>query len=99
MKKVGYWYSEREWDLPMPVESDFDDPAVVEYLKNGEEHAAYRGISCCRICMKANGSTCLTDGVYQWPYGLAHYVEDHGVELPKEFLEHINEKKNQRTSG
>ena len=37
---------------------------------------------------RGNGSLELTDGTYVWPEGLAHYVEQHGVKLPGEFLEH-----------
>ena len=28
----------------------------------------------------------LTDGMWSWPEGLAHYVETHGVRLPDEFV-------------
>jgi hypothetical protein len=31
----------------------------------------------------------LTDGVYVWPEGLAHYLEKHNVRLPKEFVQHV----------
>ena len=31
----------------------------------------------------------MTDGVWLWPEGLYHYVEDHNVRLPKEFISHI----------
>lgn len=31
----------------------------------------------------------LTDGVYMWPEGLAHYLEKHNVRLPQEFVEHV----------
>lgn len=30
-----------------------------------------------------------TDGVYVWPEGLAHYVAEHNVRLPKEFVNHV----------
>ena len=32
------------------------------------------------------GSSDLTDGVWLWPEGLAHYVEVHGLPLPEEFI-------------
>jgi hypothetical protein len=32
------------------------------------------------------GSRDLTDGVWVWPEGLAHYVEEHDVMLPDAFL-------------
>jgi len=31
----------------------------------------------------------LTDGVYVWPEGLAHYLEKHNVRLPQEFVDHV----------
>jgi hypothetical protein len=33
------------------------------------------------------GSQDLTDGVWVWPEGLAHYVSAHSVRLPEMFLE------------
>ncbi|HEY1188039.1 MAG TPA: hypothetical protein VGE74_10300 [Gemmata sp.] len=32
------------------------------------------------------GGRDLTDGVWMWPEGLAHYVECHAVRLPDEFV-------------
>lgn len=37
------------------------------------------------------GRSHLTDGVYVWPEGLAHYVELHNVHLPQEFVDHVLE--------
>ena len=34
------------------------------------------------------GTRDLTDGTWVWPEGLAHYVREHGVVLPEEFMEH-----------
>ncbi len=31
----------------------------------------------------------LTDGTYAWPSDLAHYVKKHHVELPGEFVAHV----------
>jgi hypothetical protein len=35
------------------------------------------------------GSGELSDGRYVWPEGLAHYVAEHGVRLPNEFVHHV----------
>jgi hypothetical protein len=35
-----------------------------------------------------NGLEYLCDGVWGWPEGLAHYVEEHGLRLPDEFVAH-----------
>lgn len=50
------------------------------------------GSSRCRICSCLNGCRDLTDGYYLWPEGLAHYVLDHSVRLPTEFLKHIDQR-------
>jgi hypothetical protein len=34
------------------------------------------------------GTRDLTDGTWVWPEGLAHYVREHGIVLPEEFMEH-----------
>lgn len=34
------------------------------------------------------GCTTLTDGRYVWPEGLAHYVSEHSVRLPEDFVRH-----------
>lgn len=47
------------------------------------------GFSLCRICGCRNGGTELTDGVYVWPDGLAHYVTEHDVRLPDVFVQHV----------
>ncbi|TWD73097.1 hypothetical protein FB561_6982 [Kribbella amoyensis] len=40
------------------------------------------------LCGKANGSVELTDLLYIWPEGLAHYVKEHDVRLPERFVRH-----------
>lgn len=37
---------------------------------------------------KFMGCTTLTDGKYVWPEGLAHYVSEHSVRLPENFVSH-----------
>ena len=59
--------------------------AVAAYLRSGTVFVAGAGVSVCRLCGAANGSTEQTDGDhFVWPEGLAHYVEEHGVRLPDE---------------
>jgi len=31
----------------------------------------------------------MSDGIYVWPDGLAHYIEEHNVRLPEEFVAHV----------
>jgi hypothetical protein len=93
MIKIGYWYSPREPELPMPVATDLGfDPEVVTYLESAEPLHRWRGFSSCRLCDKrGNGTTCDSDGTYQWPTGLSHYLTEHGVQLDPEFIRHIKE--------
>ena len=61
---------------------------VGEYLQRGTRVNVARGLSLCRFCERRNGSAELTDRVYIWPEGLAHYVSQHDVRLPEEFVGH-----------
>lgn len=47
------------------------------------------GYSPCRLCGDNDGALELSDGVFVWPEGLRHYVVDHGVRLPQEFVSHV----------
>ena len=78
--------------LPFPAAKTWDPvlkDKVVAYLKAGREHESWCGYSACRLCGASNGSRCLTDGQWAWPEGLAHYVEEHSVGLPAEFVASI----------
>lgn len=104
-KRVGYWrgiHGKRissAVDFPdCPDVKDFIDPSwneaeknkVSDYLKNGKEKESWKGSSVCRICGKrGNGSSCLTDGEWVWPEGLAHYIDDHNVKPPQVFVDYV----------
>lgn len=62
---------------------------VVHHLEHGLVTRAYMGSSRCRFCDSAIGNLELTDGTFVWPEGLAHYVKEHGVRLPAEFVAHV----------
>jgi hypothetical protein len=89
---IGYWRGEHAVGWPDPA--DFVDStwardereAVADYLGRGFVVRACMGYSPCRICGKDNGCLELSDGIYVWPEGLAHYVTDHGVRLPEPFV-------------
>ena len=94
---IGYWHSYGPFaSLPHP--QSLVDPTweprrrrkVVKYLKSGLTWRLYMGFSTCRFCCAANGATDLTDGVWVWPEGLAHYIEKHAVRLPDEFVAHAD---------
>ena len=92
---IGYWKSDHEPDWPDP--RDFVDTSwsacerreVAEYLSNGTVVVEFRGLSPCRFCGQRNGHREFTDGTYQWPEGLAHYLWVHEVRLPVAVVAHI----------
>lgn len=102
---VGYWRSmdRRRKKDPDPYPLDLVDHSwdpqtrsrVVEHLRSGRVWHTWVGSSTCRFCGKRpNGNTCLTDGVFVWPEGLAHTVESHGVRPPDFFVDHVLSPKN-----
>jgi hypothetical protein len=90
----------------LPFAEDFVDPSwdtaperdfVLAYLRPaplgaGLVHESWMGYSTCRLCGKSNGSRCLTDHVFVWPEGLAHYVSDHSLRPDASFVAHILQK-------
>lgn len=102
---IGYWRSESSVicgspsDLPNPKDLVCETPdwmnsiaPVLKYLTNGRVFVSWRGPSYCRICNDISlkmGTRCLTDSKWVWPEGLAHYVRQHSIQLPQEFLDHM----------
>jgi hypothetical protein len=104
-RHIGYWatnkdplrdsYETRGIFLPWP--EDYIDPEwhghernlVIAHLRNAPDVARHKNFAACRICGLRVGSTDKSDDTYIWPSGLAHYVEDHGVRPPPEFVMHI----------
>lgn len=95
---IGYWSGGHGTNDEWPDASDFVDTSWDEeewsevglYLTHGLVARAWMGYSPCRLCDNAtNGNLDLTDGRYLWPEGLAHYVRDHHVRLPRDFVEHV----------
>lgn len=96
LRLIGYWGSQGDTKYPDPASSvdldwDADErDAVRTYLEQGLVVRLYMGYSTCRLCGFAqNGCLELTDGKFAWPEGLAHYVGEHSVRLPQEFIEHV----------
>jgi hypothetical protein len=91
---LGYWSGPESsgWpDVQRFVDPDWDadERALVwSYLNHGLVARAYLGPSFCTICGAKNGSLEFTDGRFIWPEGLAHYVREHSVRLPREFTDH-----------
>ncbi len=95
LKRVGYWRADEssQEELPWPSTirklSDDIKHLVVLYLTRGTVHEQWKGSSQCRICGKTNGSRCLTDGVFVWPDGYAHYIDAHDVAVDPALMAHI----------
>jgi hypothetical protein len=97
LKAVGYWRSWEERRFPRPqwlVREDWrvsERDRIVRYLQEGRLFYGCVGYSFCRfhcgIPHRQMGCYGITDGVWVWPQGLAHYVENHSVVLPEEFVE------------
>jgi hypothetical protein len=100
LPQVGFWFDPpANEDLPHP--QDFVDPdwdprerrRVARYLRRGDVAGSCMGFSWCRFrCGIANremGCRTLSDGHWVWPEGFAHYVTEHAVKPPEEFLVHV----------
>lgn len=89
-KFIGFWKTD---DEPKEyIDPDWDSAErhmVIAYLLSGKVESRFRGHASCRVCGERNGSTDLTDGVWIWPEGLAHYLKEHGVRPPQEFVDHV----------
>lgn len=95
--QVGFWFSEEEPFLPFPKAQRKPDPGaalVLAHLAQVEgailagllgTHENYRGWSSCRLCGGSNGSSTFIAGGWEWPSGLAHYVQAHHLRLPSAF--------------
>lgn len=94
LRLIGYWRNDEHPEYPDPadlVDESWGRDERFEtwwYLLGGTYGTAYMGKSICRICGELNGSGEYSDGTYEWPEGLAHYVQDHAVRLPEEFVAH-----------
>jgi hypothetical protein len=95
LRGIGFWFSESEPELPHPAFLAgsplyaADGSALAGRLEHGDVFVQYAGTSWCRFqcCTRSDlGSRDLTDGRWVWPEGLAHYVKEHRVRLPEEFV-------------
>jgi hypothetical protein len=87
--------------LTLPDPRDYVDPkwsprerkVVLEHLSKGTHWEGWMGPSWCRFgCEDVRselGCEDLTDGVYVWPKGFAHYILAHYVRPPQEFVAHV----------
>jgi hypothetical protein len=87
--KIGFWPADRVTWPADPAWTGAERDIVVAHLLAPKFYVRYRGISRCRVCGCANGSDDYGDGTYTWPSGLAHYLIEHHLRPPDEFIRHI----------
>ncbi len=97
MHLIGYWIeslADTNYFPPQELIGELPPETkrrIAEYLDAGSLFAEYRGLSWCRFgCIHVHmGYRELTDGYWVWPEGLSHYIRDHAVTLPDQFIEHV----------
>ena len=98
LKAIGFWKSGEESKFIHPEQlvghyQCKERNKLLNYLDSGVIFEGWFGYSYCRfdcgICDTNMGSCDLTDGVWLWPQGLSHYVRDHDIVLPSEFMKHV----------
>lgn len=74
-----------------PTWSRLERAAVIHYVTDPRFRGqSYRGMSTCRIChIWNNGSADFSDGIYIWPEGFGHYLSQHDVRPPADFIAHV----------
>ena len=96
MRLIGYWIDGLQDNDYLPPQEfvrpygNLDREALADYLDHGDIFASYRGTSWCRFfCSHKMGWREFSDGCWVWPEDLGHYVRQHGVALPEEFVGHV----------
>lgn len=98
LEAVGYWFNDlapSSYPRPQRLVGAWrrrDRTLVLAHLRSGVVFESYRAKSFCRfrcgVTPARMGHRDLTDGLWVWPEGLAHYVEAHSVRLPERFVAH-----------
>lgn len=98
---IGYWLrdlTDERYCAPQEVVGNLPPDVrtkLADYLDAGitDRFLTQFGFSWCRFfCGVAGtqmGSRELTDGFWIWPQGLSHYVREHGILLPDQFIAHV----------
>ena len=96
-KKIGFWAPpdeypdvQKEAGNPWGKDNPLQLGAAVWHLTGaGKAVVHYKGMAQCRLCGKSLGSADMSDGAYCWPEGYEHYLMEHGVKPPDDFLAHV----------
>lgn len=94
--RVGFWKSSAACDMPTPTANPEAWAGQAEFVANllalesRTEAVSFRGISYCRLCCRSNGNREFRHALAEWPEGLRHYIAEHNVRPPDEFIEFVN---------
>lgn len=92
-KKFGFWNDDElkleSWIAPSWGPADRID--LIEYVKRSPVVMAGSAPNyACEICRKSlPAAEYQSDGEWFWPLGLGHYLEEHQVRLPDDFVARI----------
>lgn len=97
-KLIGYWGDGKVYPDPKVCvwedywdKHEFEKRRVVEHLIQGCPCNKQRGWANCKICGAQLGTFERTDGDYVWPDRLEHYVIEHNVMLPLDFIKYCSD--------
>jgi hypothetical protein len=98
LHRIGYWKAKFSDRYPVPqwvagAISVADSELIARYLGAGWGVFQSFGVSWCRFGCGHFGSAESSDGVWCWPDGLSHYVREHRVALPVDFVEHVRKRR------
>ena len=91
---IGEWRDDDSPQGPRPedlVDRTWDDQeraACSDYLRSGPRVAYALGAEQCLICGSDINDDIVSDGVFVWGAGLAHYVSVHSVRPPSRIVGH-----------
>lgn len=96
---IGFWASSSDdlesnypWpqERPLPISKDTQHFLnCLDRVESTASYLTYKGLSWCRICECDNGCQEYESGQFVWPSGYSHYIREHNVEVPKDFVDYI----------
>lgn len=97
----GFWTIDENCDYGLPLLEHviddnwipYDKTILLNYLNKSPIVVAgsFPEIKCELCDEKVRTSVYSSDGVWLWPTDLVHYVSEHAVKLPIDFIEHIRQ--------
>ncbi len=59
---------------------------VINYLKSGNGYVSIASLRDCEFCNEKHSMLYMIDGKWMWGKWLIHYIEEHHIKLPLEFI-------------